>query len=103
MTINYIEGTERRKGSICGLISILIPTVTAIFVLNFLLAVVPIPKMEGLPLIFPIFLCPIGLLFAFIGYIQNKDGLSLLGIILNLILFLFPIVYHIFGTLLFGP
>ncbi|WP_017548321.1 hypothetical protein [Salinicoccus carnicancri] len=93
---------KNEKINILGILSILIPTIVSILILNFLLGIVPIKKIEGLPLVMPMFLCPIGAIIGFIAYRYRKDQLSMIGIIFNIILFLFPIAYNIFVTLIFG-
>lgn len=93
---------KNEKINILGIVSILIPTIVSILILNFLLGIVPIEKIEGLPLVIPIFLCPIGAIIGFIAYKYRKDRLSMIGIIFNIILLLFPIAYNILVTLLFG-
>ncbi|OZT76217.1 hypothetical protein [Salinicoccus roseus] len=93
---------KNEKINILGIVSILIPTIVSILILNFLLGIVPIEKIEGLPLVMPMFLCPIGAIIGLIAYRYRKDRLSLIGIIFNIILFLFPIAYNIFVTLIFG-
>jgi hypothetical protein len=93
---------KNEKINILGIVSILIPTIVSILILNFLLGIVPIEKIEGLPLVMPMFLCPIGAIIGFIAYRYRKDQLSMIGIIFNIILFLFPIAYNIFVTLIFG-
>ncbi|WP_271401150.1 hypothetical protein [Salinicoccus roseus] len=93
---------KNEKINILGIVSILIPTIVSILILNFLLGIVPIEKIEGLPLVMPMFLCPIGAIIGFIAYRYRKDQLSMIGIIFNIILFMFPIAYNIFVTLIFG-
>lgn len=93
---------KNEKINILGIVSILIPTILSILILNFLLGIFPIEKIEGLPLVMPMFLCPIGAIIGFIAYRYRKDQLSMIGIIFNIILFLFPIAYNIFVTLIFG-
>lgn len=86
---------------ILGLISIFIPTVLTVLIINFLFDIVSL-KIQGLPIIMPFVLCPIGAVFGFIGYRINKDKIALVGIIFNIVLFIFPILYHVLGTLIGG-
>ncbi|WP_350301393.1 hypothetical protein [Peribacillus frigoritolerans] len=85
-----------------GLISVLIPSVLTLLIINFLFDIVSL-KIQGMPLVFPFILCPIGAIFGFVGYKMNRDKLSLAGIIFNIILFLFPILYNIVAILTQGP
>lgn len=83
--------------------SIFIPTVLTILIINRLFDIIYIPKIEGLPLMLPMFLCPVPAFIAFITYYIDRDKLSLIGIMFNVVLFvLFPYGYGIIVTLLFG-
>ncbi|WP_271400658.1 hypothetical protein [Salinicoccus roseus] len=88
--------------SILGVVSVLIPLILSILILNFFLEIVTNEKIQGLPLILPLFLCPVGTVVGVVGYGYRKDQISSIGIISNIILFLFPIAYNIFATLMFG-
>ncbi|MEZ2459011.1 hypothetical protein ACBR55_10570 [Salinicoccus roseus] len=88
--------------SILGVVSVLIPLILSILILNFFLEIVTNEKIQGLPLILPLFLCPVGTVVGAVGYGYRKDQISRIGIISNIILFLFPIAYNIFATLIFG-
>ncbi|MFC5449944.1 hypothetical protein [Paenibacillus aestuarii] len=60
--------------------------------------------LQGLPVLLPVFLAPIGIILGAIGYSgseANKQAKN--GIIFNVIMFLLLIVYMTLGTLLFGP
>ncbi|WP_271399310.1 hypothetical protein [Salinicoccus roseus] len=93
---------KNKKMNILGVISILIPTILSILILNFFLGIIPTEKFQGMPLIMPIILCPIGAIIGSIGYKYRKDRISKAGVIFNVILFLFPITYNILVTLIFG-
>ncbi|GAB6254542.1 MULTISPECIES: hypothetical protein [Peribacillus] len=77
-----------------GLISILIPTVLTILIINFLFDIVSL-KIQGMPLVFPFLVCPIGAIIGFVGYKMNRNKLPLVGLVFNIILFVFPILYNI--------
>lgn len=91
-----------QKSYFLGIISVLIPFVLLILIINFFAGWVSIDKNQGLPIIMPIILCPIGVVLGLVSFRVKKDRLSLTGIVLNIILFLFPILYHFIGTLVFG-
>lgn len=93
---------EKQQNSVLGGISIAIAAVMLALIFNFLTQLIPLEKLQGLPMIMPVFFGPIGLLIGFISMKINKDKLSLYGVILNLIVFLIPFFYYIFGTLIFG-
>lgn len=84
-----------------GLISVLIPTVLAVFIINFLFDIISL-NIQGLPIILPFILCPLGVALGFLGYKMNQDKISLVGIIFNIILFVFPILYNIIVILTQG-
>lgn len=90
------------RRNLAGIVSILIPLLLLLLIINFFLGLAPIEKIQGLPVIMPIILCPIGAAIGFVSYRMQRDMLSLIGMISNFILFLFPILYHVIGTLLFG-
>lgn len=50
----------------------------------------------------PFIIAPIGAIIGFVGYRMNKDTWSLWGIILNIVMFLVPIVYNVVAILFFG-
>ncbi|MGK3722534.1 hypothetical protein ACSLFS_26045 [Priestia megaterium] len=97
-----VEIKKQRKGSVLGGISSSFAVVLAALVLNFLTGLISLDKLEGLPIVMPLVLAPIGAIIGFIGYRINKCKLSLFGIIFNILMFLVPIFYNIFGTLIFG-
>lgn len=73
-----------------------------IFIVNFLFDIVTLEKIQGLPIFFPLVFCAIGLFFALKAHKIQKDVLTLGAIILNSVLLMFPFVYMILGTFLFG-
>lgn len=83
---------------IVGFTSVFIPTVLTVLIINFLFDIVSL-KIQGLPIVFPFLLCPLGAILGFIGYKMSRDKLSLVGIIFNIALFVFPILYNVIGTL----
>ncbi|SFC84195.1 hypothetical protein SAMN04488168_110103 [Bacillus sp. 491mf] len=91
------------KSSVLGGISSVFAVVLAALVINFLTGIVPLDKLQGLPIVMPLILAPIGAIIGFVGYSMNKDKLSLWGIIFNIVMFLVPIVYNVVATLVFGP
>ncbi|WP_456364512.1 hypothetical protein [Priestia aryabhattai] len=102
MANSNVEVKNQGKSSVLGGISIAFAVVLAALVLNFLTGLIPMDKLQGLPIVMPLVLGPIGAIIGFVGYRMNKDKLSLWGIILNIVMFLVPIVYNIVGTLVSG-
>ncbi|MGF9776043.1 hypothetical protein ABEX30_26800 [Priestia aryabhattai] len=101
MAHSNVEINKQGKRSILGGISVAFAVVLAALVLNFLTGLIPLDKLQGLPIVMPLVLAPIGAIIGFIGYRINKGKLSLWGIIFNIVMFLVPIFYNIFGTLMF--
>ena len=102
MAHSNVEINEQGKRSILGGISVAFAVVLAALVLNFLTGLIPLDKLQGLPIVMPLVLAPIGAIIGFIGYRISKGKLSLWGIIFNIVMFLVPIFYNILGTLIFG-
>lgn len=98
MTTGNIEVETQRKNSILGGISIAIAVVLALFAINFIAGIVPLDKLEGIPLIMSIPLAPVGIAIGYAGYKVGKNNLSLWGIISNSIMFAVPILYLWIGT-----
>ncbi|MGG3195549.1 hypothetical protein [Priestia aryabhattai] len=90
-------------GGVLGGISLLYVIINTLLIFNFFTGLIAAEKLQGLPIIAPIFLVPLMIVPAIIGFFIKKDKLCLWAIILNIILFLVPIGYHVIGTLVFGP
>ena len=73
-----------------------------VMLLNFFLKIVPLEKLQGLPVIIPLFIAPMGFIPALISLKKGKNNIALLGVILNLALWLFPAGYFIIGTIAAG-
>ncbi|AZV51319.1 hypothetical protein ACUUYQ_02695 [Bacillus halotolerans] len=76
------------------------PIISAILIINFLTGIISMPW-QGMPVLFPLLLSPIGIMLALVSIKTNKRW-AIWGIILNSILLLFPFFFFIGGTLLFG-
>lgn len=85
-----------------GAISIGIASTLFLFVLNFFIQIVDTPKMQGLPVLISPVVSLAGFTFGFIGFNKNKNIVTLLGIICNTILFIFPFAYWFIATILYG-
>lgn len=84
-----------------AMISIFIPILLTLLIVNFVYEMIPTP-FQGLPIFLPLFFCPIGILLAFISFKADKNGWSKIGITLNTVLFFTPFIWMIGGTVLFG-
>ncbi|WP_103672501.1 hypothetical protein [Bacillus halotolerans] len=76
------------------------PISSAILIINFLTGIISMPW-QGMPVLFPLLLSPIGIMLALVSIKTNKRW-AIWGIILNSILLLFSFFFFIGGTLLFG-
>lgn len=88
----------KKKFIILAYLLFLVPL---IFIVNFMFDIITL-EIQGLPLFFPLVSCSFGLFFASKAYEIQKSALTLGAIIANLVLFLFPFIYMIGGTLIFG-
>ncbi len=84
------------------IIAYLLFFVPLIFIVNFLFDIIPLEKIQGLPVFFPLVFCSIGHYFASKAYRIKKSALTLSAIIVNIVLFLFPFIYMMGGTVIFG-
>ncbi|MFD6442747.1 hypothetical protein ACFWDG_23915 [Peribacillus sp. NPDC060186] len=84
------------------IVSYLLFLVPLMFIVNFLFDIVTLEKIQGLPIFFPLVFCPIGLFFTSKAHKIQKNFLTLGAIIVNSVLLIFPLVYMILGTVIFG-
>ena len=89
----------QKKSIILAYLLFLVPL---IFIGNFMLDVITLEKIQGLPVFFPLVFCPFGLFFASKAYQIQKSTITLGAIIANSVLFLFPFIYMIGGTVIYG-
>ncbi|WP_147536163.1 hypothetical protein [Bacillus marasmi] len=89
-----------QKGFI--IISYFLFLVPLIFIVNFLFDIITFERLQGLPVFFPLIFCTFGLYFASRAYQKQKSTLTLGAIIVNATLLLFPFIYMVGGTLIFG-
>lgn len=92
------------KNTLSGKISILVAVVLILVFMNEFLQVIPTHKtrLQGALIFLPIIVSPIGAILGLLPLRKNKDILAKWGVILNIILFLCPILYMLFGTIIFG-
>lgn len=89
-------------GNKLSIISFGIPIVILISILNWFFRITPFQKLEGLPLMIPTFICPLGIILGIISIKITPNKLAKYSIILNVILFFLPFLYWYFGTYFFG-
>ncbi|MFD0736611.1 hypothetical protein, partial [Planotetraspora mira] len=88
---------------ILGKVSLGLSIILTLLILNLFFNIVNLDKIEGLPLVLPLFVSPIGIILGLISFYNSKDKVSLIGIITNLLLLLFPFAYFFIITLTIGP
>ncbi|QKY68564.1 hypothetical protein [Lentibacillus sp. CBA3610] len=73
-----------------------------IFIVNFMFDIITLENIQGLPVFSPLVFCSFGLFFASKAYQIQKNALTIGAVTANLVLFLFPFIYMIGGTAIFG-
>lgn len=84
------------------LISYFLFLLPLLLILNFLFEIVTLEKFQGLVVFLPLLFCSAGLFFSLKAYENKKKSLTLVSIIANSGLILFPFLYMVFGTVIFG-
>lgn len=92
------------KHTLLGKISIGIAFILVVIIINEFIQILPThkTKLQGALILLPSLIAPIGIILGLIPLKKNKDDLAKWGVILNIILSLFPMLYMILGTLTFG-
>jgi len=85
-----------------GIISICIPLIVFLLILNWFLKITPYQKLQGAPLLIAPFTSLIGLILSYISFKKSPNTLLKWGIFINAIIFALPFLYWIAGTLVFG-
>ncbi|WP_249878289.1 hypothetical protein [Niallia circulans] len=67
-----IREKQSNKSSFLGVLSILFPIVLGLLILNFFTDIIPLEKIQGLPVLMPLFVCPIGAVIGFLGYKRSR-------------------------------
>jgi hypothetical protein len=92
------------KNTLLGKISIGIVVALLVVFINEFVQVIPThkTKLQGILIFLPIVIAPIGVILGLAPLRKSKDIIAKWGVILNIILFLCPILYMILGTLISG-
>lgn len=90
--------------TLTGKASIGIAIILVLVIINEFVQVLPThkTKLQGALILLPLFISPIGIVLGLIPLRKNTDVLAKWGLIINIILFLFPFFYRILGTLIKG-
>ncbi|WP_252230618.1 hypothetical protein [Clostridium sp. ZBS15] len=89
-------------GNKLGGISLGIPIIVFMFILNWLFDITAYQKFEGMPLMLAPYICSIGVILALISRKLSDNKLWKIGIIFNILLIIAPFLYWHLGTLIFG-
>lgn len=95
--------SERNNKNILSLISLGMFLIIFLLIANWLFEITPFQKLAGMPLLIAPFAGVIGFVLSFISYKQAPDKLSMMSLICNVIMIVFPFLFWILGTLFFGP
>jgi len=92
------------KHTLLGKISIGIAIILVFVIINEFVQILPThkTKLQGSLILSPLLLAPIGAILGLIPLKNSRDDLAKWGVILNIILALFPILYTVLGTLIVG-
>ncbi|PEY42173.1 hypothetical protein CN354_04640 [Bacillus cereus] len=83
---------------ITTIISISIPVLLILLIVNFINEII-LTVFQGVSLVVPLFLCPIGFILAIFSYTVDKSNGAKIGIVLNVLVFLIPFILLIRGTM----
>ncbi|OPZ89369.1 MAG: hypothetical protein BWY74_02757 [Firmicutes bacterium ADurb.Bin419] len=100
MRSNLYVGSNK---NILSLISLSMSLTIFLLIANWLFKITPFQKLAGMPLLIAPFVGVIGFVLSFISFKQATNKLSMMSLICNVIIFVFPFLYWILGTLFFGP
>lgn len=98
------HGTSvKGNGRIIGILSICLPLVILLLILNWFFGITPYQNLQGLPLLIAPFISLIGFALGYMSFRKSTNNLAKWGMVINVILFVSPFLYWTVGTLVFGP
>ncbi|NFN19264.1 hypothetical protein FDB52_15555 [Clostridium botulinum] len=89
-------------GNKLGDVSLGIPIIVFMFILNWFFDITPYQRFEGMPLMLAPYIYSIGVILALISRKLSDNRLWKVGIIFNILLIIAPFLYWHLGTLIFG-
>ncbi|HYE10342.1 MAG TPA: hypothetical protein VEF53_09200 [Patescibacteria group bacterium] len=92
----------KAHGKFLGVLSISIPIVVFLLILNWFFKITPYQNLQGMPLLIAPFASLIGFVLGYIAYKKSPDSLAKWSIVMNTLLFISPFLYWTVGTLIFG-
>lgn len=83
--------------NIFSIISIIISLCISIIILNISLKFLTFVKISSIVYFWPIYICPIGIILSIVSFFIDKNKLSYVGFVLNLILIILQLLFMIIG------
>lgn len=93
---------QQKHSKVLGFLSVLIPAVIFLLILNWLFNITSFQKLQGMPLLISPPISLLGFILAAISLKRSSSKIARLGIVMNSILFIFPFLYWTLGTVFFG-
>lgn len=84
--------------AILGRISFFITLLLIILMVNVFLKIFTFINLSAIPLIMPIYICPICIILSAISLIKNKNKIAIISILLNAVLLILQITFIIIGA-----
>lgn len=97
------KSSLKGHGKFIGILSISIPIIVSLLILNWIFKITPYQKLQGMPLLIAPFTSLIGFILGCISFSKSHNSLVKWSIVINTILFISPFLYWTIGALIFGP
>ena len=92
----------KKTSIMIGKASLYMPVLNIILIINWAFQIIPLNKLQGMPVLFPVFICPFGFAMGILSLILSSNKYGKWGVILNSTLFFVPFIYWYGGTLILG-
>lgn len=89
---------KRNIAHILSIISFTITLVLIVLILNVFLKIFTFINLGGIPLIIPIYICPLCIVLSIISLIKDKNKIAIVSILLNAILLILQITFIVIGA-----
>jgi len=97
------KGYLQSKGDLVGILSLTIPSLMILLILNWFFKITLFQDLAGAPLLIAPFAGIIGIVLGIISFKLGSKNMGKLGIASNIALFVLPSLYWIMVTLIYGP
>jgi hypothetical protein len=94
---------QKRIWKVINIILFSVSIIIWLLILNWFFTITPFQKLQGMPILITIFICPISIILGVISLKNTQHRIAKWGIVSNSILLILPFLYFILGTLIFGP